>query len=449
MYPQSLEREITLLSAPEQDAQIDERLARRLAVLPGELISAIAAIFERVRVGGDRAVLAATRECDGLKLPGLAVPAQAVEHAVRSLSPELRVAIDVACERIARVNRELMPADRRLELEPGVHIGELTRPLAAVALWVPSRKGPLLSTALMLVSAARVAGVPRIALMMPPREDGSADPGTLAAAALAGATEFWLGNGVALIAAASHGTESIAAVDGIFGPGPGGIAAAMGMAGMLGRKTVVGIGPTDCAVLADETADARLVAWDLASEAEHGPDSAALLATPSRPLAEAVAVELGRIVADAPEPRRENLRRVFGAEGRGMLVSCTSFEGACELAARFAPEHLSIVCRAERRERALASAVAGELLLGEHTPFAAANYAIGITAVLPTNGAARAISGVTARDMRRTMTFAELDRAALTRLGPTIEALAVYEGLPCHAAAAKARGISAGAAPAM
>jgi histidinol dehydrogenase len=122
-----------------------------------------------------------------------------------------------------------------------------------------------------------------------------------------------------------------------------------------------------------------------------------------------------------------------------MLVVSRDFTAACELAARFAPEHLSIVCRPERRAAALSSVVAGEVLLGSHTPFAAANYAIGITAVLPTNGAARALSGITARDMLRTTTLGELDEAALAALTPTIGTLARYEGLPCHAAAAEAR----------
>lgn len=202
---------------------------------------------------------------------------------------------------------------------------------------------------------------------------------------------------------------------------------------------VVGIGPTDCAVLADDTADPRLVAWDLASEAEHGPDSASLLATPSEAFARAVAAELERVIASAEATRRENLRQVFGDAGRGMLVVTPDFSAACELAAKFAPEHLSIVCRPDRRTAAISSAVAGEVLLGTHTPFSAANYAIGITAVLPTNGAARAVSGITARDMLRTTMLGELDATALAALTPTIATLARYEGLPCHAGAAEAR----------
>jgi len=431
--------EIPIFVEPSQHARVAERLARREALVDARLISQVQAIFEQVRLGGDAALLAATGEHDGVTLATLRVPAHEVARAVDELPSELRTAIDLAGARISRVNQGLLAQDRIVEMEPGVSVGELFRPLEAVALWIPCRKGPLLSTALMLVSAARVAGVKRIVAMMPARADGSADPGTLAASSLAGATEHLLGNGVALIAAATHGSECLPRVAGVFGPGPGGIAVAMGLAGMFGLKTVVGIGPTDCAVLADDSADARLVAWDLASEAEHGPDSASLLVTTSQRFACAVAEQLAGIIRASAEPRRSNLLSVFGAAGRGMLVVCPDFSAACALTAEFAPEHLSIVCCAERRAEALERAVAGEILVGESTPFAAANYAIGITAVLPTNGTARALSGITARDMQRTMTFAELDAAALARLGPTIEVLARYEGLPCHAAAAKER----------
>lgn len=431
--------EVPVLVCPRDQAIVRERMARRQSLVDTQLVAGVQALFSEVKARGDSAVLAATAAHDGVELATSRVTESEMERAVAELPPELRAAIEASRERIERVNRELVPGDVIREMEPGVRVGELYRPLDSVALWIPCRKGPLLSTALMLVTAASVARVPRIVVLMPPRADGSADPGTLAAARLAGAGDCFVGNGVALLAAATHGTESLPRVAGVFGPGPGGIAVAMAMAGMFGLKTVVGIGPTDCAVLADETADPRLVAWDLASEAEHGPDSASLLATPAEAFAHAVASELEGIIGSVEPTRRDNLRHVFGNSGRGMLVVTPDFAAACELAAEFAPEHLSIVCRAERRAEAMASAVAGEVLLGSYTPFSAANYAIGITAVLPTNGAARAMSGVTARDMLHTTTLGELDAAALGALTPTIGALARYEGLPCHAAAAEAR----------
>jgi histidinol dehydrogenase len=431
--------QVPIFTSPSDDAAIETRLARRHAWLDASLLGSVQQIFAEVAADGDRAVRAATAKHDRVALDSMRAPEAAIERAVRELTPALRTAIDVAGERIARVNRRLMPKDEIMALEPGVRVGELYRALDSVALWIPCRKGPLLSTALMLVTAARVAGVERIAVLMPPRADGSADPGTLAAARLAGAHTCHVGNGVALIAAATHGTESLPRVAGVFGPGPGGIAVAMGMAGMYGLKTVVGIGPTDCAVLADDSADPELVAWDLASEAEHGADSTSLLVTPSEALAQAVAERLVLIIEGAEAPRRDYLRIVFGDKGRGMLVVTQSFAAACALASRFAPEHLSIVCEPERQALALQTVVAGEVLLGAQTPFAAANYALGITAVLPTNGAARSLSGITARDMLRVTTLGQLDAAALARLAPTIEQLAEYEGLPCHQAAVGAR----------
>lgn len=434
---------VRVLECPRDQAIVAERMARREALVDADLIGGVQAIFSKVKCEGDRAAVAATKQYDQVGLETLRVPESKIQRAIAELPSELRGAIELARDRIERVNRELMPRDMVREIEPGVRVGQLFRPLDSVALWIPCRKGPLLSTALMLVTAARVARVPRIIALMPPRPDGSADPGTLAAARLAGADDCFVGNGVALLAAVTHGTESLPRVAGVFGPGPGGIAVAMAMAGMFGLKTVVGIGPTDCAVLADDSADARLVAWDLASEGEHGADSASLLATPSAVFARAVAAELASIIGSAEPTRQANLREVFGEAGRGMLVVTPDFAAASALAASFAPEHLSIVCRPELREAAVSSAVAGEVLLGSHTPFSAANYAIGITAVLPTNGAARAISGITARDMLRTTTLGELDGAALAALTPTIGTLARYEGLPCHAAAAEARGTQA------
>ena len=187
------------------------------------------------------------------------------------------------------------------------------------------------------------------------------------------------------------------------------------------------------------SADPELIAWDLASEAEHGADSASLLVTPSAALARAVSERLAFIIERVVPARRAHLQAVFGEAGRGLLVVTPSFDAACALAGRFAPEHLSIVCSPARQATALQSVVAGEVLLGAQTPFAAANYALGITAVLPTNGAARSLSGITSRDMLRVTTLGELDSAALLRLGPTIEALASYEGMPCHGAALRAR----------
>jgi hypothetical protein len=193
---------IRVLVWPGDESIVAARMARREALVDGQLVTAVQAIFARVKEHGDRAVLAATTTHDGVELSSSRVPESEIERAVDELPPELRAAIDLARGRIERVNRELVPRDVLREMEPGIRVGELYRPLESVALWIPCRKEPLLSTALMLVTAASVARVPRIVVLMPPRADGSADPGTLAAARLAGAGDCFVGNGVALLAAA-------------------------------------------------------------------------------------------------------------------------------------------------------------------------------------------------------------------------------------------------------
>jgi histidinol dehydrogenase len=283
----------------------------------------------------------------------------------------------------------------------------------------------------MLIGAARAAGVERIAMLTPPLPSGGWEPQTLAAGWIAGATEFYVGNGVALIAALCHGTESVRDVDGIVGPGPAAIAAAMAIAGCLGKRTTTGLGPTDCANLADVSAEPTNAALDLLAEAEHGKDSASLLVTPSRELASAVLAQLERHMQTLPAARRDVVQHVFGPAGQGALV-VAPWDAAVDLINDFAPEHLMLAGPAARA-RAPQIRHAGEVLLGQDSPFAAANYAIGVSAVLPTSGAARSNSAVTARDFLRLSTWASLDAEALEALRPTIVALATAEGLPAHA----------------
>jgi histidinol dehydrogenase len=405
----------------------------------GEL-QGVLSLFEAVRRGGDDAVLKATREHDQVELPRIDVDPRDVSAEVARLSNELRQAIEVSLRHITEVNVGLLPADSEKLVRPGTLVGERYRPLDSVAVYVPTRKGPLISTALMLIGAARAAGVERIVMLSPPLECGTWEPRTFAAGMLAGATEFYVGNGVALIAALCHGTESAASVDGIVGPGPGGIAAAMAIAACFGKRTVAGLGPTDCAILADEDANPTNVALDLLAEAEHGKDSSALLVTPSSALAGAVRSEIERQIALLPAARRPAVEWVFGPHGLGALV-VAPWDAGVELINAFAPEHLMLVGPgAEARASRIRHA--GEVLLGAHSPFAAANYAIGVSAVLPTNGFARSSSAVTALDFLRLSTTARLEASALQSLGSTIVALATAESLPCHANAITQRATS-------
>jgi len=425
---------------PAEKERLEARLAARRGLFDRKTLEGVLDLFDDVKRRGDAAVLDATLKFDGVALGRLTLDDAHVTHCISALSPSLREAVDTAIRHVREVNLALLPESREFGIRPGTVVGERAVPLDAVGIWIPSRKGPLLSTAIMLVTAARAAGVGTVVVGMPPRPDRLADPATAAAAKLAGADRIVVGNGVAVIAAFACGTASIPETDGVFGPGPGGIAAAMFAAMMRGKRSAPGIGPSDCAVLADESADPALAARDLANEAEHGPDSSAVLVTTSAALAERTAESLRRIIAESEPPRRGYLEAVFGPSGRGAIVIASDLDRACAFLNDYAPEHLMIVCEPETEREALKRIRhAGEILLGPDTPFSAANYGIGITAVLPTNRFARAYSGVTARDMMKVSTIGRLNEDALRGIAPVIREFARCEGLSAHQAAADIR----------
>ncbi|MBW2623451.1 MAG: histidinol dehydrogenase [Deltaproteobacteria bacterium] len=213
---------------PEEQEALNKRLASRHNLYSRSLIKDISTIFEAVELSGDQAVIEATARFDKIQIESIRVPDEVVAKSPDSMPPDFMSAVQTAIHNIRQVNEALLPESHwEIEIREGTIIGEKTTPLESVGLWVPTTKGPLISTALMLVVAAKVAGVKHIVVGMPPRPDGRPDLSTLAAARLAGADEFVIGNGVAVIAGFSIGTDSIPEVDGIFGPGPGGIAAAM------------------------------------------------------------------------------------------------------------------------------------------------------------------------------------------------------------------------------
>ena len=399
----------------------------------------ITAIFKNVELSGDAAVKDATERFDRIKIDEVRVSDKYLSRCVNDLSPQFRKAVEKATKNIREVNEILMPDPSwSKEIRPGTVIGEKITPLGSVGLYIPARKGPLIcSTALMLVTAAKVAGVGNIIVGMPPQENGRANPSTAAAAHIAGADRIVTGNGVAVLAGMTVGTESIPECAGIFGPGPAGIAAAMSVAFSYGKKTVVGIGPTDCAVIADDSADPGWIACNLMCEAEHGPDSSVLLAATSEELAENVAKEIIDRIPRIEEKRRSILLQVFGKNGMGAIAVVPDINRACKIIDEYAPEHLMVAC-SENTQGKILSGIhnSGEILLGHNTPFSAANYAIGITAVLPTNGFAKAFSGITCKDMIKTSTIGILSEEALKEQKDTIDTFAEHEGLPCHQEAA-------------
>lgn len=425
---------------PEQQEALQNRFQKHKTLFNRDLMNDIMVIFNEVCSNGDNAVKQFTQKYDEVELNDILLSNEYVKQCVESLTPSLRAAIEQAISNVREVNLAMLPTSWEQEIRPGTVIGEKVTPLDSVGLWIPARKGPLVSTAIMLVAAAKAAGVKRIVVGMPPLKDSYGDPGTIAAASLAGADQFVVGNGVSIIAGFAQGTSSIPEVDGIFGPGPGGIAAAMGIAMTYGKKSVLGIGPTECVIFADETADPRNLAYDLINEAEHGPDSSSILVTTSPSIAEKVESALWTCIDELDGVRKEYLKNVFGTVGKGAIVIASTLDNAIEFIDWFAPEHLMVVCKEEVEKQFLDQITnAGEVLIGENTPFSAANYGIGITAVLPTNHFARTFSGITAKDMVKYSTIGKLSKEALQVIYPIIKELGSYEQLPSHVKAAKIR----------
>jgi histidinol dehydrogenase len=330
--------------------------------------------------------------------------------------------------------------DWRLELGPGLLVGEKATPIASAGLFVPSGKGSFPSVLTQLGTPAVVAGVPEIAVVVPPMPggDGAVDPAVLCVARELGLGNVYRANGPAGIAALAFGTETIPKVRKVVGPGSPPVQAAQIECQRFGCHTQMLLGPSESLIIADDSADVRLLAADLLNEAEHGPDSSSLLVTDSEELLSAVSGLLRDRLRVLPEPRRSYARSALGRNGGCVLT--VDLDEAVEFANEYAPEHMQLAVREEDQEALLGRLQhAGEILLGQHTPISAANYTIGVPAALPTGGFARVTSGVTAETFLKRTSIARVHPAALRAMAPAALALAAHEGFPAHAAAIRAR----------
>jgi histidinol dehydrogenase len=287
----------------------------------------------------------------------------------------------------------------------------------------------------MLAVPAQIAGVPRIAIATPPAPDGSVDAACLYAARLCGVEEMYRVGGAQAIAAFAFGTESIAPVLKVVGPGSAYVAAAKRVV----RDTLdtgIPAGPSESAIIADETATAREVAVDLLIEAEHGADSQAILVTTSQTLAEDVAALIPELIEQTPQPRKTFLESVFS--GFGMVVLADRIDEACSIVNTLAPEHLQIRTT-DPWEVASKVNNAGEILIGGHSAFSLANYAAGANAVLPTGGFARTWSGVSVHDFQKRSSVVQVSPGAYPEISEHVQTLAEYEGFHWHAEALRER----------
>ena len=429
---------INYIKLAELDGFKRKKLTERPNVGIRDLIPKIIPIIEDVRIKGDKALTDYTLKFDGARMnpKDLRVALETMDLALRQITPELKDAIEISIANITKFhNFQKEPEIREIEIMPGIVAGERTIPLSSVGLYIPRGKGSFPSMMMMASIPAKVAGVKRIVAVSPPDRFGKPDSATLAAAAMIGVDEFYAVGGVQAIAALAYGTETIAAVDKIVGPGSGFVLAAKQW---LSTEIDTGLpaGPSEAIVLADHSIDAVTAVTDLLIEAEHGPDSSAYLVTPDAALAEEAIKVIPRLVSRLPSERRSYCEAVL--KNSGGVILAADMQDAISFVNEFAPEHLQALIV---NPRSILNKIftAGEILLGTFTPGTLANYSIGPNAILPTSGFGRTASALSVRDFTRKMSFAEVSKTGFASLAPKTLTLARYEGFAAHAAALEHR----------
>jgi histidinol dehydrogenase len=402
-------------------------LATALARRPDDPgpVDAVREIVVDVRVRGDDALRELTARFDGCRIDDLRVPEKEILAALDEAPASLRAALDYARQEITAYHEAQLGGDVRVERD-GAVLCEVTVPVDRAGLYVPGGRAAYPSTVLMTAIPARVAGVPELALCVPPDRDGRVPAATLAAAALVGVDEVYRVGGAQAIAALAYGTETIRPVDVIAGPG--------NVYVTLAKREVVGVvgidglaGPSELVVVADGTAAPELAAADLVAQAEHGPDGAAVLVTWDERVADAVDHAIAELAANAP--RRTEIDATLASGGRAILVDGP--EAAMAVANTIAPEHLELMT-ADPGELLPQVRNVGAVFCGPWSPAAVGDYVAGVNHVLPTARTARFSSALRVDTFLKHIHVVTFDEAALARVTPYVQALAEAEGLDAH-----------------
>ena len=410
-YPTHQELD-SLLSRPAHDAS--------------HLTATVSAVLEDVRLHGDQAVIKYEKQFDHAELTDLAVTEAEMEEAERLVPDDLKQAIIQAHGNIETFHASQKFHAPHVQVTEGVECWQQAIPIQRVGLYIPGGTAPLFSTVLMLATPARLAGCPQIVLCTPPSQEGKVNPAVLYAARVAGVSSVFKAGGVQAIGAMAYGTESIPQVYKIFGPGNQFVTCAKQQVSMQGVAIDMPAGPSEVAVLADETSRPDFVAADLLSQAEHGADSQVILITTSRTLMMSVQQEVDRQLQLLP--RRELAQKSLQYS---KLILVKDDQEMMYVANRYAPEHL-IIETANYMELSAQVVNAGSVFLGSLTPESAGDYASGTNHTLPTAGWARAYSGVNMDSYIRKVTFQHITPEGVRRIGPAVEKMAAGEGLDAH-----------------
>ncbi len=416
---------MTLLPIISGESRLAERLELRRKALAANLPS-VTAILNQVRTEGDRALRRLTAEFDGVTVKDPAVPEQLLAAGEQSLSGELRTAVQAAAANIRKFHERQVPTGFSYTQDDGLEVAWRWRPIQRVGAYVPGGRYPLLSSILMNVIPAQVAGVPEIAVCTPPGPSGYPAGAILGVCALLGVREVYRVGGAQAIAALAYGTESIRAVDKITGPGNAYVTGAkQAVTDLVGVDMVAG--PTEVVVLADENANAKRVAADLISQAEHDPLAWPVLITTSPSLAKEVNRQLPRLLTglDTRETARQSLQE------QGFIYLDDDMAVCIAAANRLAPEHLCL--HVAEPESLLGRIRAGAIFLGGQTPVAWGDYWAGPNHILPTAGQARFRGPLSVTDFMAPYSVIKADPDSTRTGGAQVKALAEAEGLAGHA----------------
>ncbi len=415
---------MNIIKYPGRDSW--ETLLKRSAMKTDSLKDIVSEVLNKVRTEGDKAVKAYEEQFDKVKLESLAVTEAEFAEAEKNIDSDLKSAIQRALQNIRTFHSAQRFEGKKIQTQPGVTCWQKAIPIQKVGLYIPGGTAPLFSTVLMLATPAQIAGCKEIVMCTPPNKEGKVHPAVLYAAHAAGVNKVFKAGGVQAIGAMAYGTESIPKVYKIFGPGNQFVTIAKQQVSLHDVAIDMPAGPSEVAVLADETSNPVFVAADLLSQAEHGADSQAILITTSEALLENVAKEVDKQLAALP--RKELAAKSLDSS---KLILVSDMEEAIDMTNEYAPEHLIIETK-NYSEIASQIVNAGSVFLGSYSPESAGDYASGTNHTLPTNGYAKAYSGVCLDSFIRKITFQEITREGISTLGPTIQVMAANEHLDAH-----------------
>ena len=390
-------------------------------------------VLDKVKAEGDKAVIEYEARFDKVQLESLAVTDAEMKEAEAQVPIELKVAILLAQRNIYTFHKKQKFEGKKVETMEGVTCWQKAVGIEKVGLYIPGGTAPLFSTVLMLAVPAKVAGCKEIVLCTPPNKEGKINPAILYAAQVSGVSKIFKAGGVQAIGAMAYGTESVPKVYKIFGPGNQYVMAAKQQVSLHDVAIDMPAGPSEVEVIADETANPAFVAADLLSQAEHGVDSQVVLITTSEKLLNEVEYEVQHQLARLP---RWEMAEKSLANSKLILVK--DMEEAIAMTNEYAPEHL-IIETSNYMELAERVVNAGSVFLGSYTPESAGDYASGTNHTLPTNGYAKAYSGVSLDSFIRKITFQEINREGIQNIGPAIEVMAANEQLDAHKNAVSVR----------